>query len=197
MIPEKILLKRGATIRKIKKNENIFFEGDRPYFFYQVMNGTVKMVSINMLGKEYIQGIFTDGQSFGEPVLLIDKPYPATAVAADDTTLLKLKKEDFIRTLRDFPELHLEFTKTMARRIYQKSLLARAISANGPEERTLSFLKLLKNSNGDLTPTSYKVTLSRQQIADMIGFRVETVIRTIKKLEKKELIRLEIGKNFL
>ena len=197
MIPQKLLLDRNGTLKKYKKNQSIFFEGDTPGFYYQVVQGSIRMFSMNENGREFIDGIYKKGESFGEPVLLIDEPYPASAVANEDTLLIKIRKEEFLKILKEFPEIHFQFTKIIARRVYNKSLVAKAISINEPEDRILSIFKILKDTYGVPGSENYKVELSRQQIADMIGFRVETVIRTIKRLEKKGIIKIQIGKIYL
>ena len=197
MIPQNLLLDRGGTFIKYKKNQKIFLEGDIPGFYYQVVQGSVRMVSLNENGKEVMDGIFKNGESFGEPVLLINEPYPLNAVANEYTQLIKIRKEEFLKILKEFPEIHFQFTKIIARRVYNKSLVAKAISVNRPGLRVLSILKILKNIYGIPGSENYKVELSRQQIADMIGFRVETVIRTIKRLEKKGIIKIQKGKIYL
>jgi CRP/FNR family transcriptional regulator, cyclic AMP receptor protein len=197
MINEKFLLDKGATFRKYKKNQTIFFEGNMAAFYYQVLEGSIRMVSINESGKEFIQGIFKSGQSFGEPVLLIDEPYPASAVANEDTLVLIINKADFLIILKEHPEILFNFSQTLAKRIYNKSLVAKELSIQDPEHRVFSILKLLKNDDSNKNPVKYKVQLSRQQIADMTGLRVETVIRTIKNLEKKDVIKIQKGKIYL
>jgi len=197
MIPQKLLFNRGATIRKYTKNQVIFFEGDMPGFYYQIVQGIVRMVNTNENGREFIQGIFGKGESFGEPVLLIDEPYPASSIANEDSLLIKIRTEEFIKILKEFPGIHFEFTKMIAKRLYNKSLIAKAISINRPEQRVLSIFKILKDNYSIPGSLNYKVDLSRQQIADMIGFRVETVIRTIKRLEKLDIFKIQKGKIYL
>src|ERR1035437_9880999 len=189
MIPQKLLLDKGGTFRKYKKNQSIFFEGNMPGFYYQIVNGSIKMVSVNESGKEFIQGIFDSGQSFGVPALLVEKPYPASAVANEDTLLIKISK--------DYPKINFQFTKILAKIIYNYSLIAKAISANKTEGKVLTILKIHKENCGDQGIKNFKIELSRQQIADMTGLRVETVIRTIKKLENKNELKIEKGKIYM
>jgi CRP/FNR family transcriptional regulator, cyclic AMP receptor protein len=196
MIEEKLLLDKGATLRKYKKDQSIFYEGDKAMYYFQIAEGSIKMVSVNDTGKEFIQGIFKAGDSFGEPVLIIDEPYPATAVANEDSIIIKLNKEFFLDILKENPDIHFRFSQVLAKRIYHKSLIAKEISTYGPEHRIFSVLKIFKkdyNLNGE----AYKVELSRQQIADMTGLRVETVIRSIKKLQEKKLIKIQKGKIYM
>ncbi|MBL0333090.1 MAG: cyclic nucleotide-binding domain-containing protein [Chlorobi bacterium] len=91
-----ILITWGAVSKKILKGEYIFSEGDDAIFYYQVVQGEVKMININPDGKEFIQGVFTDGESFGEPALLINRSYPSSAVAVSDSLILRISKNIFL-----------------------------------------------------------------------------------------------------
>ena len=197
MVPQKLLSDRGGAFRNCIKNQVIFFEGDKPGFYYQIVQGSIRLVSMNENGREFIDGIFRTGESFGEPALLTDELYPVSAVANENTLLIKIRKEEFIKILKEFPEIHFRFTNILAKRVYNKSLIAKAISISEPERRVLSIFKILKNIYGVPGLKNYKVELSRQQIADMIGFRIETVIRTIKRLEKKDIFKIQKGKIYL
>jgi len=197
MIPQKLLFNRGGNVRRYNKNQTVFFEGDMPVFYYQVVKGTVRMVNTNENGREFIQGLFSKGESFGEPAVLIDEPYPASGITNEESLIIKISKDEFINILKEFPDIHFQFTKMIAKTSYNKSLIAKAISINRPEQRLLSIFKILKDNYSIPVAKNYKVDFSRQQIADMIGFRVETVIRTIKRLEKKEMFKIQKGKIYL
>ena len=55
------------------------------------------MCNYNDDGREFIQGIFYNDQGFGEPPLFIDQLYPANAVAVEDTEIIYLPKNNFIK----------------------------------------------------------------------------------------------------
>lgn len=65
------LLFLGVLLRKIQKNEVIFNEDEVAHFYYQIINGSVRMFNSNDEGKEFTQGIFCIGESFGEPPLCL------------------------------------------------------------------------------------------------------------------------------
>lgn len=194
MFNRDLLLTWGGIIRKFQKDQTIFFEGDMAIFYYEIIEGSVKMVNINEDGKEFIQGMFKRGESFGEPVLLINEPYPATAVANEDCVLIRITKENFVRLLKEYSETHLSFTQVLAIRLYNKSLMSKEISSYGPEHRIQTLLQILKKNITPANADKLKVDLSRQQIADMTGLRVETVIRCMKKMQEKGLLNIEKGK---
>src|SRR5690242_10688676 len=197
MIQQDLLLAWGGNSRKYDKNQAIFFEGNMPLFYYQVMEGSVRMVNTNGDGKEFIQGIFKKGESFGEPVLFIDDPYPATAIANEPSAILRITKEQFFHLLNEHPDVHLTVTKTLARRIYNKSIVSKEIAVENPEHRIITVLQMLKHKSCGNSEKKMRIDLSRQQIADMTGLRTETVIRTMRKLNDKGTIRIERGKVFM
>jgi CRP-like cAMP-binding protein len=197
MIQQDLLLAWGGTFRKYDKNQSIFFEGDPPIFYYQVMEGSVRMANINDDGKEFIQGIFKKGDSFGEPVLFLDAVYPATAIANEACVVLRITRENFLHILKEYPDIHLSITRILAARIYNKSIVSKEIAGENPEHRVKTMLHLLKQQSKARNNERYKVELSRQQIADMTGLRTETVIRVMRKLHERGELCIEKGKVFL
>ena len=74
--------------------------------------------------------------------------------------------------------------------------MAPEISSQSPERRLIKLLDYLRSHNQN-TDTEYLIDLSRQQLGDLTGLRVETVIRTIKHLEKKGQLKIRDGKVIL
>lgn len=188
MISGILLLKYGATIENADASEIIISEKKRADFYFQIKIGEVKMFNLNEQGKEFVQGIFYDGESFGEPPLLGDFKYPASAVAVKPTELYKLSKTRLFELLVDNPEVNLKFTKALAKRLYYKATILKEISVHPPEHRILALIDFLKNKYG--TEELFQVELTRQQIADLTGQRVETVIRAVKQLEQEGELKL-------
>lgn len=188
MIPEEILIAAKAELKSYLKGELLFAEGSAAQFYFQIQSGAIKMNNYNDDGKEYIQGIFEAGKSFGEPPLLAKVPYPANAEAIKDTAVWRLTKTQFISLLSNHPDIHIAFTTILASRLYYKAVMVSEISNQEPEHRILRIIDYMKKQSGSIDPVdlhTYKVDLTRQQLADLTGLRVETVIRAIKKLENK------------
>lgn len=191
-----ILLAWGATFHEYEKGHILFCEGDKALFYYQVVEGKIKMCNTNDEGKEFIQGIFEEGESFAEPPLFDGEVYPACAVAETDATIIRLRKENFLQLLKDNFDIHFEFTQLLAKRLRYKSLISKEISSYGPQHRIMSLLKEYKKNKGFVNGSRMKVELTRQQIADMTGLRVETVIRSIRELFDDGKLIIEKGKVF-
>ncbi|WP_294957590.1 Crp/Fnr family transcriptional regulator [uncultured Flavobacterium sp.] len=191
MITVELLEKYGVITKSFDKNDIIFEEGNLPSHYYQIISGEVKMSNYNDDGREFIQGIFYNKQSFGEPPLFLNQKYPANAIAVEDTEIYILPKENFMKLLEENPKISLKIIENLAQRLYYKSVMAAEISTHEPEHRVLKlidhgivYFNFQKDENG------YLINFTRQQIGDLTGLRVETVIRTIKTLEKKGELKI-------
>ena len=186
MIDEELLRQFGCRLASFEKGEVLFNQGDMPRYYFQILSGAVKMNNFNDEGKEFVQGLFSEGDSFGEPPLFLKDSYPANAVAIVTSSVFLLPKNKFLDLLMSNPQIHLKITTNLAKRLYYKSIMASEISSQEPEHRVLKLIDYFK-TRIDKVPTdqSYKVEITRQQIAELTGLRVETVIRSIKSLEKK------------
>ncbi len=195
MISDNLLLDFGAKIISYPKGTQLFREGETALNFYQVVSGEVKMNNFNLDGKEFIQGIFAAGQSFGEPPLFADVKYPANAEAISDSEVIQLHKSQFFALLSAHPDIHLKMTETLAKRLFYKAIMVSEISSQEPEHRILRILDYLKKHVHKIEGKfAFKVDLTRQQIADLTGLRVETVIRATKSLEKKGELKIKSRK---
>lgn len=192
MIPYNLLLENGSKIKHFEKNEYIFKEGQKAYYYYQIVSGEVKMNNYLENGKEFIQSFFSPPRSFGEPPLFANIRYPANAIATTSSKIIQLDKKAFLQLLIAHPEIHLKITEALATRLHYKAIMAPEISSQEPEHRVLRILDYLKKEIYKLeNPFSFKVDLTRQQIADLTGLRVETVIRATKNLEKKNELKIK------
>ncbi len=190
MINLNFLIKHGATQRQYLKGKIIFFEGDKATYFFLVVKGKVKMVNTNEDGKEFIQGIFYDGQSFGEPPLFTDDDtYAATAIAETEATVVRLEKVCFLELLKTNFKLHFEITQTLAESLRFKILINKEISGHNPQHRLLTLFNHLKKERKKANE-QFPINLTRQELANLTGLRVETVIRTVKKLETDGKVRI-------
>lgn len=190
MIDEKLLTDYGAVEMKLEKGEYLFQEKQKATNYFQIKSGKIKMFNLNADGKIFTQGLFEDSASFGEPPLFTDSNYPAGTVAEEDTVLLKLTKSRFFKLLKENPDVHFEITRMLATRLQYKSMQLKEISSFKPEHRILSLIDYLKKEEGIPDHEKFEVSLTRQHIADLTGLRVETVIRSVKTLEKEGSLKL-------
>ncbi len=193
LIPDSVFRRHGARIVELAKGETLFDQATPATSFYQVRTGKVKMVSYNEQGREFVQGLFTEGQSFGEPPFFNEMPYPASAVAVEPSSVWTCGRAAFLQLLADHPELHLALTKVLCSRLIYKSMMLAEIAVEEAEHRLATLIEYLRQ-NDTAAPRPYRVPFTRQQLADMTGLRVETVVRTIKSMEQQGALEIEDGK---
>jgi len=182
-----LLFSWGAIAKEYKKNEVIFVEDDAANFYYQIIEGCVRMFNSNDDGKEFTQGYFAMGQSFGEPPLFIDEKYPSTAAAFQDSKIIKLSKDKFLKIIDEYPGIQKQFLQLMAKRIHSKTKTSKDIINQKPEFRILAFLNAHKKGSGNCKEV---VPFTRQEIANFTGLRVETVIRAFAKMKAANKIEI-------
>lgn len=191
-----ILIAHGATYKNVETDEIIFQEGTEGHFYYQLVSGSVRWVNISEQGKEFIQEIVRPGDCFGEFPLFDDSLYAASAIANTQSVILRLDKNSFYNLLKSSPDLHFAFNKLLIQRLRFKFLLIKELASSEPEHKILTLFKYFKDSSKNICSDCNQILLTRQQVANMTGLRVETVIRAIKNLEQKGTVKINRGKVF-
>ena len=189
-----LLLAWGATYKKISAGETIFSEGSECRFYHQVVEGTVKWLNINEEAKEFIQDIAEAGESVGILPLFDNGPYAATAIAVEDSIIIRLHKPVFIKLLEESPDLHFAFSRLLSEKIRFKFLLLKTITCEDPYKRISALLDYFKKNKKHICEDCNQLKLTRQQIAGMTGLRVETVIRTMRHMHDDGQVKIAKGK---
>lgn len=192
MISQGLLERHDARLLELDKGATIFDQGSSATHFYIVRTGRVKMSTFNDDGREFVQGYFSEGQSFGEPPFFSSTPYPASAITVEKSTVWKIPRSRFIELLRENFEIHLALTQVLSGRLVYKSMMLTEIAVEEAEHRLATLIEYFRREAG--SSSEFIVPYTRQQLADMSGLRVETVIRTIKSMESRGRLNIGHGK---
>lgn len=193
-IPAALLERYGARRVRYEKDAVIFDQGDPATHFHQVDVGRVQMVVTSERGRAFTQGFFGPGQGFGEPPLFADTAYPARALAVEESAVWKCPRAAFFRLLTEHADVHLAVTTALARRLVYKAMMLGEIAVEEAQHRLVALIRYFRVSTGAPADRPWRVPYTRQQLADMTGLRVETVIRTIRAMEEKGLLRIQAGR---
>ncbi|TDQ12145.1 Crp/Fnr family transcriptional regulator [Pedobacter metabolipauper] len=186
----KYLLENNFKVTSYKKGEVIYEPDMHPKAVYFIKSGRVKMVTVNDDGKEFIQGIFKASEYFGEPALLLNKPYLAYTIATQDTEIIPVRKEEFLKLIEDLKGFSMKLIQTLSNRLFYKSMMLEELANEQAEHRIRTLISYLFKDAAQ----GEELKITRQQLADMSGLRVETVIRIVKKLASQQEIKLMKGK---
>jgi CRP-like cAMP-binding protein len=182
-----ILITYGATVNRLKKNTIIFSQGDKARFYFQILEGQVKTYNLNPKQKEFVQGIFNTGDSFGEPSLFIEEPYSVSAITTENSILLRLPKNTFMDILKDHPAIQMSLLISFSKKLLDTSVSSRILNIKSPEQRILEFLEHHKKKSS-VSSERILVPFTRQEIANLTGLRIETVIRALRKLNEENKV---------
>lgn len=191
VIPENILFKYGARLKHFKTDDLIFNEGEYARYYFQIQSGIVKLNNVFEDGKEFVHGFPFEGHCFGEIYLLIEKPYMINAIAVSDCDIIKLEKDSYENMIKLNPDYLLSVSRYTAERLHFRYLISSFLAIKDPELKIYKLLKHLKAYFGYTEPFSFQVPFTRSQLASLVGLRVETVIRTLKKMESSGSLRID------
>jgi len=189
-------LEHHITTETCRKKNNIFTEGDAPEWFYIVSSGKVKITKISHDGKEIILEIISPHDIFGGVAVLRNFPYPANAVAMEDSEILKISRKNLIRLVDRFPNLMYCIALRLGDRMKSSYDSLKNIALERVEARIAALLLKLGNKVGVKTDEGLMIDmrLTKQDVADMVGTTVETSIRTFSKFKKDGLVMDSNGK---
>jgi CRP/FNR family transcriptional regulator, anaerobic regulatory protein len=191
IICENLLFSYGAKLQNYSSGEFIFEEGSSAKYYLQIKAGTAKLNNFHEDGKEFIHGIPFDGHCIAETYVFSDKNYALNAIAVTDCEIIKLEKNKFKNLLLERPDLIFHLYEYTAARMHYKFVISAPLSMMDPPSKLKRLLEHLKNYFGFEEPFSFLVPYTRQQLASLTGLRIETIIRTIKKMEKENLVKLD------
>ena len=180
----------------VRKKDVIFSEGDPSEWFYVVTEGKVKITKLSQDGKEIILEVIHPMDFFGGLAVIRGFPYPANAVAMEDTKLLKISRSNLMRVLDRFPNLMYCMAQQVGDRMKESHETLKNIALERVEARIASLLLKLSDKTGHKTADGVVIDmkLTKQDIAEMVGTTVETSIRTMSKLKKTGVVAEKEGK---
>ena len=176
-----------------KNGEYVFYEGDPPDWFCIVKEGNIKAIKQAEDGKEIIMHMFKAGDTFGEVAVFDRRPYPASAMAVGQTTVIKFHYTHCFEILETMPEVAAKFLRTMGRK--QREFVDRieaALTAR-VEKRIANTLLKLANMVDTEHGKNINLHLTRKDIASMVGTTIETTIRVMSRFQKEGVIETTKG----
>jgi len=180
---KKIISERKT--RQFKKNQVIYYEGDKGNGLYLMLAGRVKTVKLAEDGRELMTGIFTADNYLGIQALLANESYSDTATALEDTSVCLIPKDSLEKLLNLYPDVAKEFIKLLSNDIREKEEQLLQLAYNSVRKRLAdSILRLHKQPGHD--EDGFKIT--REDLAAMAGMATETVSRTLSDFKDEGLI---------
>lgn len=185
---------KGKEVLSLKKRDTIFDEGDFPQGVYFIDRGTVKLSKSGFFKKEQILRFCVEGDLVGYRSLLCDEPFGATAEAMEDAEITFLPAETFNHLLEADPKLSYAMLQKIAYELGEASKTITFLAQKTVRERLAEVLLLLEQKLGTDPEGFIKISLTREEIANLVGTATESAIRLISEFKQDELISVD-GRN--
>jgi CRP-like cAMP-binding protein/CheY-like chemotaxis protein len=180
---KKIIQERKS--RQFKKNQVIYYDGDKGTGLYLVISGKIKTIKLAEDGRELMTGIYADDEYLGINALLTNSHYSDTATALEDSTLCLIPKDQLEQLLNMYPEVAREFIKLLANDIREKEEQLLQLAYHSVRKRMAEALIRLHRQQ-TIGVEGFKIT--REDLAAMAGMATETVSRTLSDFKDEGLI---------
>ncbi len=170
-----------AEVREYARGDALWDAGAPAEHLTVIVSGRVKVVGHAPDGSDVILEIFGEGEPVGAIAVYNYLPYPASAVALEKATILRVPRRDYFELLEREPDfargIILELTKlTVALTRKLEEMRGQRVDA-----RIAQLFLTFATRMGRETPHGIEIPLqlTRQEIADMVGTTVETSIRVL------------------
>jgi CRP/FNR family cyclic AMP-dependent transcriptional regulator len=183
------------SIRRIKKDNNIVFQSDESTDLYIVLGGRVRVTFMDQEGNEFILTTFKQGEFFGEMSLLDGKTRSASVTAEEATTLGVLKRERFLRAIKENSLIAFDLLTALVERLRKADEIIESFAFLDVRERIIKLLleRVHENRVKDRRGFYKLEKLRHKDIAARIGASREAVTKVLKALAEKHYILEENG----
>jgi CRP/FNR family transcriptional regulator len=182
-----------SRVQEFRKGDMIFEQESPSEAFYAIAAGRVKIFKMMPSGKDVILEVFGPGDPLGAVAAYMDRPFPASAMALEDTTCVIIPRPAFFRLLETHPSLVRGLLLGLTTRLVELTNRLAELTGGRIEPRFARlFLKLASEmGRPDRGGTFIPLSLSRQELADMTGTTIETCIRIMSRWNKDDIVRTE------
>lgn len=178
--------------RPLKKGEHLFHQGTNFSKIYAIRAGTIKTYTLTNEGEEQITGFYFPGELVGLSGFA-NNQYPVSAKILETTTVCELPYERLDELSGQLPELRRQMLRSMGKEICEEQQMMLLLSKKNAEQRIATFLTKLSQrfKARGYSETSFRLSMSRNEIGNYLGLAVETVSRIFTRFQRASLIQVE------
>lgn len=183
----------SARVVHYPRGAHLFDEGDPATAFLAIADGRVKVCKSTPAGKELILEIFGAGDPLAAVAVYESMPFPASAIALDDVTCLRIEQREFFALLEHHPAIVRGLLSGMTMRLAELTRRLTDLTGARVDARFARlFLKLADQlGRAERSGVFVPLPLARQELADLTGTTIETAIRIMSRWQKDDVLHTE------
>ena len=181
-------LSSEQEIRRFREKDIIFQEDSYPRGLWFVNKGKIKTYKTNEDAKEYITGLFKQGDFIGYTSLLKESPYTESAMALEDSELMLIPKDDFFALMYDNRDVSHKFIRLLSDNLEEKEDQLLHLAYDTVRKRVADALLLLEQRYKEEADSAFSMPISRDNLASIVGSSKECVIRVLSEFKSESII---------
>jgi len=172
-----------SIVKKLSRENILFYEGEKPEYFYALLEGYVKFYKTDLKGNEIVIHFFTKPSFMAEMPSFENIPFPATAMSMkEDSEFLLIDREKFLKLLNTDPKFSFSVIKSLTKKV---RTLEQVINRNLIYDAITKVCSFIKENPNEVVNTKHK------EIAIILNMAPETFSRVLKKLKTLNIIDTE------
>jgi len=191
--PELTLLASRTVRRVFRAGELLFSEGEPCSGLHIIAHGRVRIFKTSVSGREQVLAVNVPGDSVAELPVFDGGPYPASAVAIEDTEIAFISRRDFHAFCIEHPEVPLKLLSIVGARLRRLVGIIEELSFTTIRQRLISVLVKLALEEGKTTSQGIEFQLpsTHQELASQLGTVRELISRNLMRLQAEGLLEVD------
>jgi len=192
--PSELQLLAARTVRKLfSAGELLFSEGEPCNGLHIIALGKVRIFKTSMSGREQVLALNGPGESVAELPVFDGGPYPASAVAIEDTEVAFVSRRDFSAYCLEHPEVALKVLSVVGARLRRLVGIIEELSFTTIRQRLIAVLVKLAESEGKKTErgVEFQLPATHQELANQLGTVRELISRNLMRLQAEGLLDVD------
>lgn len=192
MSPEEIeRIAQGTRELHLARGDVLFQRGDPSTGFYVVIHGQVKLALSSPQGIEKVVELFGPGQSFGEAVMFMGKPYPVYAQALTDSLTLHINKSVVFCGIDSDPAFCRKMLAGLSIRLHRLIHYVESFSLRSSAQRVIGYLLQDLEEIREGQDIHISLPANKNVIASNLNITPETFSRILHNLSDGGLIEVK------
>ena len=184
----------ARSVRKLfSTGELLFSEGEPCNGLHIIARGKVRLFKTSVNGREQVLSVNVSGESVAEIPVFDGGPYPASAIALEETEIVFISRRDFNAYCLEHPEVPLKVLTVVGARLRNLVGIIEELSFTTIRQRLISTLLKLAQSEGRKTARGieFQLPASHQELANQLGTVRELISRNLMRLQAEGLLDVD------
>src|SRR5450759_331088 len=188
---DKETLVHHHTLTVFKKGQFLFKEGDKTHGLICLASGKVKVFKDGVGGRGQILKMVRHQEFIGYKTLFSDNLWSVSAIAIEDSAICIFEKSSFIRILKKNPDLSMKFIKVIADELWFSNNRTVSLTQKHVRGRLAESILILRDTYGfEADGKTIRISLSREDIANLSNLTTSNAIRTLSNLASEGIIEI-------